>query len=68
MTELFYPNDKSRFGRQTESSFRLGNFRGQVIEQSSSEPFALSNYINVSMMSKTRLSSCKEKLPTRDNN
>ena len=60
MTELFYPNDKSRFGRQTESSFRLGNFRGQIIEQSSSEPFALSNYINVIMMSKTRLSSCKE--------
>ena len=41
MTELFYPNGKSRFGRQTEFSFCLGNFRGQIIEESSSEPFAL---------------------------
>ena len=55
MTELFYPNGKSRFGRQTEFSFCLGNFRGQIIEESSSEPFVLSNYIKVNMLSKTRL-------------
>ena len=55
MTELFYPNVKSRFGRQTEFSFCLGNFRGQIIEESSSEPFVLSNYIKVNMLNKTRL-------------
>ena len=55
MTELFYPNGKSRFGRQTEFSFCLGNFRGHIIEESSSEPFVLSNYIKVNMLSKTRL-------------
>ena len=54
MTELFYPNGKSRFGRQTEFSFCLGNFRGQIIEESSSEPFVLSNYIKVNMLSMTR--------------
>ena len=32
---------KTRFGRQTEFNFCLGNFRGQIIEESSSEPFAL---------------------------
>ena len=55
MTELFYPNGKSRFGRQTDFSFCLGNFRGHIIEESSSEPFLLSNYIKVNMLSKTRL-------------
>ena len=49
MTELFYPNGKSDF------SFCLGNFRGHIIEESSSEPFLLSNYIKVNMLSKTRL-------------
>ena len=28
MTELSYPNGKSRFGRQAGFSFCLGNFRG----------------------------------------
>ena len=55
MTELSYPNGKSRFGRQAGFSFCLGNFRGQIIEESSSEPFVLSNYIKVNMLSKTRL-------------
>ena len=55
MTELFYPNGKSRFGRQPEFSFGLANFRGQISEDSSSEPFVLSNYIKVNMLSKTRL-------------
>ena len=55
MTELFYLNGKSRLGRQTEFSFCPGNFRGQIIEESSSEPFVLSNYIKVNMLSKTRL-------------
>ena len=55
MTELFYPNGKSRFDRKTEFSFCLGKFRGQIIEESSSEPFVLSNYIKVDMLSKTRL-------------
>ena len=54
MTELFDLNGKSRFGRQTEFSFCLGNFRGQIIEESSPEPFVLSNYIRVNMLSKTR--------------
>ena len=31
------------------------HFRGQIIEESSSEPFVLSNYIKVNMLSKTRL-------------
>ena len=31
------------------------HFRGQLIEESSSEPFVLSNYIKVNMLSKTRL-------------
>ena len=53
-TELFYPNYKSRFGRQTEISFCLRKFRGQIIEEFS-EPFVLSNYIKVNMLSKTRL-------------
>ena len=55
MKELFYPNGKSRFGRQTEFSFCLGNFKGPIIEEPSSEPFVLSNYIKVNMLSKTRL-------------
>ena len=55
MTELFYPNGKSRFGTQTEFSFCLGNFREHIIEESSSEPFVLSNYIKVNMLSKARL-------------
>ena len=63
MTELFYPNGKSRFGRQTESSFCLGNFREQIIEESSSEPFMLSNYIKVNMLSKTRLYLLAKKKP-----
>ena len=62
MKELFYPNGKSRFGRQTE-------FRGQIIEESSSEPFVLSNYIKVNMLSKIRLYllAKKKPRPIRDN-
>ena len=51
--ELFYPNGKSRFCRQTEFSFCRSNFREQIIEEE--QPFVLSSYIKVIMRSKTRL-------------
>ena len=63
MTELFYPNGKSRFGTQTEFSFCLGNFREHIIEESSSEPFVLSNYIKVNILSKIRLYLLAKKKP-----
>ena len=70
MTELFYPNGKSRCGRQTEFSFCLGNFRRQIIEESLSEQFVLLNYIKVNMLSKTKLNLLAKKnsrLRMRDN-
>ena len=63
MTELFYPNCKSSFGRQTEFSFCLGYFRGHIIEESSSEPFVLSTYIKVNILSKIRLYLLAKKKP-----